>query len=92
MTVAMFRRIGLEKNLENTKTMVCTPGFIWGKWGACSYKRQVTGEGYMFQYQNRLWVSWAECGVMVAQNSLKHHMSSQHRICIPQTRGVDEKG
>ena len=33
VTVAMFRRIGLETNLENTKTMVCTPGFIWGNWG-----------------------------------------------------------
>ena len=29
---------------------------------------------------------------MVAQSSLKHHRSSQHGICVPQTRGVDEKG
>ena len=45
--VAIFRRIGLETNLENTKTMVCTPGFIWGKWGGQEYKRRVTGEGAM---------------------------------------------
>ena len=38
VTVEMFRRVGLEKNLENTKTMVCTPGFIWGKWGEKAYK------------------------------------------------------
>ena len=31
--VAIFRRMGLETNLENTKTMVCTPWFIWWKWG-----------------------------------------------------------
>ena len=28
--VAMFLRIGLEMNLEKSKAMVCTPGFIWG--------------------------------------------------------------
>ena len=33
ITVAMFCRMGLETNLENTKAMVCTPGFVWGKWG-----------------------------------------------------------
>ena len=31
--VAMFRRMGLETNLEKTKSVVCTPGFIWGYWG-----------------------------------------------------------
>ena len=31
--VAMFRRMGIDANLEKTKTMVCIPGFIWGKWG-----------------------------------------------------------
>ena len=29
-TVEMFRRMGLETNLEKTKTMVFTPRFIWG--------------------------------------------------------------
>ena len=32
LTVAIFLKIGLEKNLVKTNTMVCTPGFIWGKW------------------------------------------------------------
>ena len=27
--VTMLRRIRLDTNLENTKSMVCTPGFIW---------------------------------------------------------------
>ena len=39
-----------------------------------------------------LWVSCAKCGVTVAQLSLKQDMSSQHGICVPQTRGVNEKG
>ena len=29
--VAMFRRVVLETNLENTKEMVCNPEFICGK-------------------------------------------------------------
>ena len=43
VTVAMFRQMGLEKNLKKTKAMVCTPGFIWGKWGELAYKRKMTG-------------------------------------------------
>ena len=42
--VAIFCRIGLEKNLDKTKAMVCTPDFILGKWGEQSYKKQATGE------------------------------------------------
>ena len=30
VTVDMFRRVGLETNLEEMKEVVCTPGFIWG--------------------------------------------------------------
>ena len=43
--VATFQRMGLETNLENSKTMVCTPGFIWGKWGEHVYNRRANGEG-----------------------------------------------
>ena len=32
VAVVMFRRVGLETNLEKTKALVCTPGYIWGKW------------------------------------------------------------
>ena len=32
------------------KAMVCTPGFIWRKWGELEYKQQVTGEGESFRY------------------------------------------
>ena len=28
VTVAMFQQMGLETNLDKTKVMVCTPGFI----------------------------------------------------------------
>ena len=29
--VEMFARVRLETNLEKTKDIVCTPGFIWGQ-------------------------------------------------------------
>ena len=39
-----------------------------------------------------MWVSCSKCGVTVTQSSLKQHMPSQHILCVPQTRGVYEKG
>ena len=40
---------GFEKSLEKTNTMVCTPGFVWGKWGEHVYERRETGGGATFQ-------------------------------------------
>ena len=38
VTVAMFRRVVLDANLEKIKALVCTPSFIWGEWGETVYK------------------------------------------------------
>ena len=35
-TVEMFRRVGIDTNLEKTKALVCTPRYIWGKWRGAS--------------------------------------------------------
>ena len=43
VTVEIFCRMGLETNLEKTKTMVCTPGFIWEEWGGA--RIQAAGDG-----------------------------------------------
>ena len=58
VTVIMFRSMGLGKNLENIKAMVCMQGFIWGKWGEQVYKRRATGEGETFRERNRIRVSF----------------------------------
>ena len=87
----MFRRLGLETNLEKTMTMVCTPGFVLHKWGEQAYKQQASGEGLTFWERKRLRVSYTECGMAVAQSYLKKHMASLHGIYVPQTRGVNEK-
>ena len=33
VVVGMFRRMGIEANLDKTNAMLCTHGFIWVKWG-----------------------------------------------------------
>ena len=43
VTLAMFRRLGLGTNLDKTKSMVCTPGFIWDKWSEEAYKLRTIG-------------------------------------------------
>ena len=37
--VALFEQIGIHINLDKTKAMVCTPGFLWVIQGVTSYKR-----------------------------------------------------
>ena len=32
--VRIFVRYGLQTNLDKTKAMICTPGFIWGQQGS----------------------------------------------------------
>ena len=33
VTVAIFRRMGIDANLKKTKVVVCMLGLIWEKWG-----------------------------------------------------------
>ena len=47
VTVDMFHRMGLEVNLDKTKLMICTPGFIWGGWREIEYKRRTKGYSYL---------------------------------------------
>ena len=68
VTVAMFRGMGLETNLKKTKAMVCTPGFIWGKWGEMAYKRLATVEVSAFGDQKEMMVSCTVCGVKVEES------------------------
>ena len=49
MVVSMLERVGMQKDLGNTKAMVCTPGLIWGRQGTAMYKRRASGEGGTFR-------------------------------------------
>ena len=74
MTVDMFRRIRLETNLEQKKLMVCTPGLIWGHIWEVAYKQREAGEGTKFQERKKIRVSCSECGVEMADSSIRNHM------------------
>ena len=92
VTVVMFHRMVLEKNLDKNNFMVCTLGFIWGEWGEQAYKWWSTGEGETFRDRKRLRLSFTACGMTVASSYLKQHMASSHVICVHRTREVDERG
>ena len=84
--------MGIDANPKNTKAMVCTPWFIWGKWGETAYKQQVTGEGATFRERNSMRVSCTKYIVTVEELYLKAHMEIIHGIYAPQTRGFDKVG
>ena len=90
--VAIFRRMGLKNNLDNNKSMVCTTGFIWGKWYEQAYKRQSMGEGETFKERMRMRVSFTKCGLNISALYLKQPMVWLHGICVPKTRGVNKGG
>ena len=46
--VAVFHSMGIYDNPDKTNTMLCTPGFIWTKWGKTAYKQRATVEGETF--------------------------------------------
>ena len=72
--VRMLERFGLQKNLNNTKAMICTPWFAWGYQGAEAYKRQATGEVPTFRERNRTRVIREKCGETMSASSLLHHI------------------
>ena len=75
MPVAVLRIMGMEANLNKTKVMVCTPGFVWGEWGETEYKRLETAEGATFRQQKKMWVSCTVCGVTVVASYLETYMA-----------------
>ena len=65
LTVTMFKRVGLNTNIEKTKLLVCSPIYIWGKWIEEAYKCRSTGVGETFRDRNWSRVSCADYGMKV---------------------------
>ena len=53
----MFKIVGLQTNLGNTKSVVCTVWFILGKQVKLVYKRGAMGSGFVFIGRKRTRVS-----------------------------------
>ena len=92
VAVTMFCRIILEANLEKTKAMLCTPRFIWEKWGKTACKQLAEGEGETFREWKKTQVICTEWFVAVEASYINTHMIQIHTICIPHMRGVNEVG
>ena len=90
--VRMFERVGFQTNLNKTKAMICTPGFIWGQQGAESYKRKATREGPTFRERKITRVICKDCGEKMSASYLRHHMERAHGRVLPQVRSVDVGG
>ena len=67
--VRTFERVGLNKNLRKSKSIVCASGLIWGQKGVEAYKRRDTVERPKFCESNITRVSCKECGVKMAEST-----------------------
>ena len=77
--------------MSNTKSMVCTPGLVWGQQVVESYKGRATGEVPTFWERKITRVSCEECGGGMSDFSLRHHMERSHGIVLPQVRGRHQR-
>ena len=80
MTVDIFCRVGLEMNLKKTRSMVCTPVFIWGKIREEAYKRRATGEGSDVSGEEMDEGKFIRVWGFSGGSSLRHHMEISHGI------------
>ena len=92
VSVAMFRRMVLGKNLDKTKALVCTPRYIWGECIEVAYKCRSTRDVETFGERKQARLSFKICGVTVAASSLRGHMVRQHGNITMQTIEVEIGG
>jgi Reverse transcriptase (RNA-dependent DNA polymerase) len=76
--VALFRRAGLDVNVNKTKIMICHPGFIKTHFSDATYKRRLTGEGPSPQQLKKVVVECPNCKKKMNKASLASHMERAH--------------
>ena len=54
VVVSMFESVVLLTNIGETKSIFCTPVFIWVQQGTVVYKSRVTVEGYRFRKRGKI--------------------------------------
>ena len=95
LLVAIFDRVGLQKNVDKTVSMACQPCRAGtGNRTAEGYRRQITGDRNSFRGQQRERVACGECGAELAAGSLSSHMMTRlgkaaprRHLWSPQTNG-----
>ena len=82
--VAIFYRVGLQKNVDKTVSMVCQPCRAGsGNRTAEGYRRRITGDGSSFRERQRERVAGGECGAELAAGSLSSHLMTRHGKAAP---------
>ena len=76
--VGQFDRVGLQKNIRKTVSMVCHPCQAAGNLSEAAYERRVTGEGPKYREYLKGQVSCRECGELMVVVSLMSHLTTQH--------------
>ena len=77
--VSLFERVGLQKNVGNTVSMVCRPCQVAGNQPEAAYGRNMTGEGPTYRERQEERVECGEWGKEMAEGSLASHGMKQHR-------------
>ena len=77
--VGQFDRVGLQKNIRKTVSMVCHPCQAAGNLSEAAYRRRVAGEGLTYRERLKGRISCMECKEMMVEGSLASHRTTQHR-------------
>jgi len=75
----LFERVGLRTNIQKTKAMTCTPGYISSQLSSPAYKRRQEG-GESYRERKRRRVTCSHCGLDLAAGSLGKHLRVQHGL------------
>ena len=77
--VGLFDRVGLQKNVGKTVSMVCHPcQATSGKITKAAYGNRLTGEGKSYKEQQRDRMECAECGEQLEVGSMLSHLMTRH--------------
>jgi hypothetical protein len=79
----LFERVGLRTNVQKTKTMTCTPGYISGQVVVPAYRRRMEGVGESYRERQCQCVECSICGKDLAASSLDSHYRTTHGT-VPQ--------
>ena len=88
----IFERAVIHTNLGKTKSITCTPVFIWGHLGKDAYKRWDTGKITTFREREQVRVICDECGITMTDSSLSNYKEIIHGRILAHTWEVETRG
>ena len=84
--VGLLDRVGLQKNVRKTVSMVCHPFQAAGNITQAAYGRRLTGEGNSYRERQRDRVECEDCSEQLAVGSMLSHMMTRHGKAAGQRR------